>query len=209
MITITNILDCQKNLMDIDAVVFDLDDTLYSEKEYVKSGYAAIANAFPQVKNMKKRLWNAFEKKLLAIDYVLDEEGLLLPCHKAKAIEIYRNHTPSITLYPGVADMLLRLSQKKKLGLLTDGRPEGQWAKIEALGIKRYFEKIIVTDELGGTRYRKPNEEAFVIMQKAVGVPFERMLYIGDNKVKDFIAPKKLGMKSCFFANPDGLYVDR
>ena len=43
MIEVERILDIEQYLYGIDTVLFDLDDTLYSEKDYVKSGYCAIA----------------------------------------------------------------------------------------------------------------------------------------------------------------------
>lgn len=49
--TIDIFCDYNENLVYIDglkAVIFDLDDTLYSEKDYVKSGYAAIAKVFSE-----------------------------------------------------------------------------------------------------------------------------------------------------------------
>ena len=207
MITITNILDCESYLNQVDAVIFDLDDTLYSEKDYVRSGYAAVAQAFPQILHMADKLWNAFEQKLPAIDVVLEDAGISTPENKQKALQIYRNQKPVIAPYPGVHALLQRLRSEKKLGMITDGRPEGQWAKIESLNLQPYFQKIIVTDELGGVTFRKPNETAFCVMQKALSVPFEKMVYIGDNTRKDFIAPQKLGMQTIYFNNPDGLYT--
>ncbi|MBR5569900.1 MAG: HAD family hydrolase [Oscillospiraceae bacterium] len=207
MITITNILDCETYLNQVDAVIFDLDDTLYSEKDYVRSGYAAVAQAFPQILHMADKLWNAFEQKLPAIDVVLEDAGISTPENKQKALQIYRNQKPVIDPYPGVHALLQRLRGEKKLGMITDGRPEGQWAKIESLNLQPYFQKIIVSDELGGVAFRKPNETAFCVMQKALSVPFEKMVYIGDNTRKDFIAPQKLGMQTIYFNNPDGLYT--
>ena len=207
MITITDILACEQHLERVEAVIFDLDDTLYSEKDYVRSGYSAVASAFPYVMGMEKKLWAAFEKRLPAIDTVLDAEGITAPEEKTKALQIYRSHIPTIELYPGADGMLRRLAQCKKLGMITDGRPEGQWAKIRTLGIETFFDKIIVTDELGGPNYRKPNEAAFLLMQQSLDVPFEKMVYIGDNVGKDFVAPQKLGMNAIFFMNKDGLYT--
>ena len=43
-------------------------------------------------------------------------------------------------------------------------------------------------------------------MQCRWRIPFEQMAYIGDNLMKDFQAPKQLGMKSIWFKNQDGLY---
>ena len=207
MIVIDQLTECRQYLHDIVAVIFDLDDTLFSEKLYVRSGYQAVASAFPQVDNMAGRLWTAFEAGFPAIDYVLEKERLFSPENKAKALSVYRNHVPKIELYPGVRRLLECLSKEKKLGMITDGRPEGQRAKIKALQIDCYFEKIIVTDELGGPEFRKPNEVAFRLMQQTFGVPFDKMVYIGDNIKKDFIAPQKLGMQAIYFNNRDGLYA--
>ena len=207
MITITQILDCEQYLQDLEAVVFDLDDTLYGEKDYVRSGYQAVATGFPRVEDMAQKLWTAFEQRKPAIDVVLDAEGLATPENKEKALQLYRSHMPQIVLYPGVEQLLQRLARQKKLGLITDGRPEGQRAKIQALGIGDLFQKIIVTDELGGPAYRKPNETAFRLMQQTLDVPFEKMVYIGDNTKKDFIAPQALGMRAIHFKNQDGLYT--
>lgn len=205
MIVIENILECEKYLDDVDAVVFDLDDTLYPEKGYIRSGYAFVAKSFPHIMNMEDRLWRAFEEKKPAIDFVFNEEGMG-EVERRRAVEIYRNHSPRIELYPGIEKLLQRLSGTKRLGLITDGRPEGQRAKIDALNISGYFERIIVTDELGGTRFRKPDKTSFVLMQMTLGVPFCRIVYIGDNPKKDFEAPEQLGMKAIHFLNKDGLY---
>lgn len=206
MIVIDQLLECREYLHNMEAVIFDLDDTLYSEKMYVRSGYQAVAAAFAQVDKMSEKLWNAFENGIPAIDHVLTEEGLLCQENKAKALSVYRNHIPKIELYPGIRQLLESLSAEKKLGMITDGRPEGQWAKIEALQIGCYFDKIIVTDDLGGPEFRKPNEIAFRLMQQALDVPFDKMVYIGDNIRKDFIAPQSLGMQAIYFNNSDGLY---
>ena len=206
MIVIESILDCESHLENMDAVIFDLDDTLYGEKEYVRSGYRAVATGFPQVDAMAEKLWDAFEKRLPAIDAVLEREGISSPETNAKALQLYRSHMPQIALYPGVRSLLGRLKGKKLLGLITDGRPEGQRAKIEALGIGDDFQQIIITDDLGGVECRKPNQAAFIRMQQLLQVPFDRMVYIGDNPQKDFVAPEALGMGAIYFKNRDGLY---
>lgn len=206
MITIDNILDVTQYLDNIDAVIFDMDDTLYSEKEYVKSGYNAIEKEFIEIENMSQKLWNAFLNNKNAIDYVLEQEELLTEENKSKALEIYRNHIPNIHLYEGIEEMLIELNKTKKIGLITDGRPIGQRNKIKVLNLEKYINEIIVTDELGGAEFRKPNSKAFELMQKKFKIPFEKMVYIGDNINKDFIAPEKLGMRTIYFRNVDGLY---
>lgn len=204
---ITSIEQVAEHIQGLSAVVFDLDDTLYSEKEYVRSGYRAIANAMPQIEQMAKKLWTAFLQRKTAIDEVLKTEKIYSEELKQKCLNVYRVHQPDIHLYDGVIELLCQLrTEGYKLGIITDGRPEGQWAKMEALGLEEMVDHIIVTDELGGVEYRKPNKTAFIKMQELLGVPFEKMCYIGDNTSKDFIAPEMLGMQSIWFHNKDGLY---
>lgn len=195
MVEIENILDVEKHIEGLDAVIFDLDDTLYSEKEYVRSGYRLIAEKYGVP---EEELWEAFLRKEPAIDVVMEKYGL--GEKKQEAVEIYRNQTPSIHLYPGVREILGRI---KKKGIITDGRPEGQRAKIRALGLESI--PFIITDELGGVQYRKPNPTVFKIMLRDLAT--KEAAYVGDNIAKDFIAPEKLGMRCIWFKNPDGLYT--
>lgn len=207
MTEITSITEVNNHLHGIKAIIFDLDDTLYSEKEYVRSGYCAIANALPQVERMEEKLWNAFEQKKSVIDEVLIEEGIYTEELKQQCLSVYRSHQPDIHFYEGTKELLLQLrADGYKLGVITDGRPNGQRAKIKALGLDELVDQIIVTDELGGVEYRKPNKAAFMIMQELFDVPFETMCYVGDNIKKDFVAPDMLGMRSIWFRNNDGLY---
>jgi len=207
VLEVSKLYDATSYLLKYSVVIFDLDDTLYSEKEYIKSGYAEIARNFKQIDDMENKLWNAFKDEKPAINYVLEQEGLFSNDALNFCLNIYRNHIPQISLYPDAEKMLASLKKQGiSLGMITDGRPEGQRAKIKALGIEHFFDKIIVTDELGGIEFRKPNTIAFEKMQKHFNVLYEAMVYLGDNPKKDFIAPKLLGMNSIYFKNPDGLY---
>lgn len=205
MIKISNILEVEKYIDSMKAVIFDLDDTLYSEKEYVRSGYKEVAKIIPQIANVEERLWMFFEKGKSAIDELLKLEGLeelKQPC-----LEAYRYQTPDICLYDGVEDLLKKLKRDGYLiGIITDGRPEGQHAKLKALGLERMTDAMIITDELGGIVYRKPNPMAFKKMKDTLGVNYSEMCYVGDNIKKDFIAPQMLGMKCIHYLNQDGIY---
>lgn len=207
MIKITKITDVKKHLDGVTGVIFDLDDTLYGEKQYVLSGYKEIARSLNEP-NAAVELWSFFEAGLPAIDEYLKKRGRL--DLKEKCLEIYRNQFPDIRLYDGVTGLLDALKREnKKLGIITDGRVEGQKNKIAALGLEKAVDDIIITDELGGVQFGKPNDTAFRIMQSIWKLPFEQMIYIGDNISKDFIAPEKLGMKYIYFRNPDGLYFKK
>ena len=188
----------------IKGVIFDLDDTLYSEKQYVRSGYKKIAEYLGR-EDATDKLWRYFESGKQAIDAYLTEIGE--EDKKAECLKIYRAQMPDIALYDGVVEMIEGLKAKGiKVGIITDGRPEGQKNKIKALGLDKLIEEIIITDELGGIQFRKPCDIAFRIMQNRWRLPYEQIVYVGDNPNKDFQACRQLGMRWKYFRNEDGLY---
>ena len=193
-----------KRQQPIKGVIFDLDDTLYSEKQYVKSGYKAVAK-FLGNEFLAEELWEYFEKGYRPIDEILKKNEWMEK--KQQCLKVYREHIPEIYLYDGVLDSLQMLREKGiKIGIITDGRVSGQKNKIKALGLNELMDDIIITDELGGVQFRKPCDIAFRIMQKRWGIPFEQIMYIGDNLEKDFQAPRQLGMRWKYINNGDGLY---
>ena len=188
----------------VKGVIFDLDDTLYSEKDYVKSGYRAVAEYLGNL-SYAECLWEYYESGLPPIDELL--KTLKREDEKESVLNVYRTHKPDIHLYEGVVELLTKLNQKGiKTGIITDGRPEGQKMKIAGLGLGKLVNDIIITDELGGIQFRKPCDIAFRIMQTRWRLPAGQIVYVGDNFAKDFQAPRQLGMKSIYFKNSDGLY---
>lgn len=192
------------NTQPIKGVIFDLDDTLYSERQYIRSGYKKIAE-FLGREDATDKLYGYFETGKAAIDEYLAE--IFESEKKTECLKIYREQIPEIELYEGVVELIQDLKVKGcKVGIITDGRPKGQRNKIKALGLDKLIEDIIITDELGGTQFRKPCDIAFRIMQNRWRLPYEQIAYVGDNPNKDFQAPRQLGMRSLFFKNENGLY---
>lgn len=185
-------------------VIFDLDDTLYSEKDYVRSGFKAVSDYLGG--GYEESLWHSFEEGKPAIDELLSELGR--EEEKEAVLDRYRTHEPRIELYDGVKELLQKLrEQGRRIGIITDGRPEGQKNKIAALGLDQLVDDILITDELGGVQFRKPCDIAFRIMQTKWRLPAGEMVYIADNPDKDFQAPKQLGMRCIMIDNADGLYA--
>ena len=190
----------------IKGFIFDLDDTLYSEKQYVRSGFKSVSDYLGS--SIENTLWDFFAEGKPAIDEVLkminrDDE-------KALVMKLYHNHKPDIELYNGVGELIdTLLREGKKVGIITDGRPEGQRNKLEALGLYEKIggDNIIITDELGGVQFRKPCDLAFRLLQTRWKLDPSQIVYVGDNLNKDFQAPRQLGMKSLWLNNPDGLYT--
>jgi len=173
----------------------------------VSSGYKAVAKLLGE-ETYADRLWKYFERGSQAIDELLIELDCLEK--KEECLKVYREHMPKITLYEGVSEMIQKLRTSKiKVGIITDGRVLGQKNKIIALGLNEMVDDIIITDELGGVQFRKPCDIAFRILQCKWGIPFEQLIYVGDNINKDFFAPKVLGMVSILVNNENGLYYNK
>lgn len=175
----------------IKAVVFDLDDTLYPEIEYVQSGFEAVGEEVLQkfgIENAAAELYGLFlEDKSNVFDRYADLHGLGKQA-AVVLIDKYRSHKPNIQLRPEARETLVSLKERGyKLGIITDGRPDGQRNKIHALGLDDLTDKIIITDELGGTEFRKPNLKAFGIMFDCFRARPNETVYVGDNPRKDFV----------------------
>lgn len=182
----------------IRAVIFDLDDTLISEKKYIESGFLHIAtllsNRYDKDPSVIYRLlidsFNQNYKKVF--NRVLDILGI--PYTKKDIIELveeYRNHLPIIGFFNDVLPCLELLKQKNvKTAVITDGYSNAQRNKLLAVKANKYFHEIIVTDELG-REFWKPHSMAFEIMKEKLNVAYHEMIYIGDNPEKDFYISSK------------------
>ena len=186
----------------IKGFVFDLDDTLYLERDYVYSGFRAVAQAFGDdaIADKLIRLFAEDRKNVYQRAGFSNEE-----CQRC--ISVYREHLPAICLSDAVKETLSVLRARDcRIGIITDGRPQGQRNKMQALGLGAMVDAVVITDELGGEMFRKPNPAAFQKMKQILGLDYSEMVYVGDNPVKDFVAPLMLGMHACWLRNPDGLY---
>ncbi len=187
-------------------LVLDLDDTLYLESSYVKSGFRAVA-AFlgsnpAQSELYHHYLWQGFLNgvRTNAFNRLVDAFGIdagIIP----ELIEIYRNHTPTISLAPDT-DAVLSYDGARR-ALVTDGFAHAQRKKIAALGIAPAFEMIVVTGEYG-PEWTKPSTRAFSLLQEKLEE--ERCVYVGDNPRKDFQGPRALGWAAVRIRRKDGVY---
>ena len=207
MKTINNLQELRYFIKNFRLIIFDLDDTLYNEIEYVRSGFHEIGKLFPQYNDVEELLWRYYIKGMAPIDTFLLNRNIYTPFLKQKCLEVYRMHNPQINLDPCTKQILIELRNKGYyLGIITDGRPDGQRKKIRALRLNTLVDRIIVTDALGGEKWRKPNPISFIKMVKGFDLQFQEGCYIGDNINKDFFAPQILGMGSIWFKNKKGIY---
>ena len=172
-------------------VVFDLDDTLYNEIDFLKSAFYQISEIIEKNFNINKDIVyndllmfysnneNAFKCIINKFNLKLSVEYLL---------NFYRNHKPKINFSNSNSLLLSEFKAKGiKLCVLTDGRSTQQRNKIEALGISSYFSEIIVSEEFGS---EKPDIRNYLYFENIFAQ--SDFYYVGDNINKDFISPNRL-----------------
>ena len=194
-----------------EVLVFDLDDTLYPEADFVFSGFKTV-NAWVLdrfgVEGFAKHARTKFEaghrgrifNSVMAKMDLPDNEKLI-----DEMVDIYRNHCPKISLYPDARWALEYFPPRVSLGLISDGYLCTQENKLEALGIRQRFAKIVLTDSLGRD-FWKPSPKPYQEIERAFGPEPICCTYIADNPLKDFIAPRLLGWQTIRVVRKNGLY---
>lgn len=196
----------------IKLVLFDLDDTLYPEQEFVRGGLRAAANLAGKwlgapADELFKQFWNAFKNgDKYIFNSVLNKYNNFSQSEIDQLVYAYRNHKPRLELFPD-AKITLDVLQKKNVfvGVITDGYKAVQANKVENLNLVNLVHLIIYTDSFG-REFWKPHTRAFEAALKEFNVLPEEAVYIGDNPQKDFVAPNKLGMHSIQIKRNTGVY---
>ncbi len=172
--------------------VFDLDDTLIFEVDFLKSAFKSISeklhadlrvsvydemlDKFYAGENAFESLVKRYSSKLpyLSVGWLLNE---------------YHHHFPELSAKEDALRFLCRLKDFGiPMGLLTDGQSLRQRNKIAAAGIEMFFSDIIISEEFGSAKPDERNYLHFVSKN-----PYANFFAVADNTSKDFIVPQALG----------------
>lgn len=190
-------------------IVFDLDDTLYPEREFALSGFRAAgrwAHAELGIAGLEHDMTQLFDQGhlgplfKLALDRHRPDHH---PTHLEALVEAWRTHEPEIALFDDAEWALAHYGGRGPIGLITDGTATMQASKVRALELAPRFEEIVYTDALGGRSYRKPHPLSYERMEAALAAPDVTLVYVGDNPSKDFVTPNARGWISIQVRRPD------
>lgn len=192
-----------------DALVFDLDDTLFAERDFVASGYRAVARHIAgssgrrehEVFDYMMRVFEAHGRERVlesVMDRFMDSSASV-----SGLVDVYRRHMPAIRLFAGYREILTQLRSEFKLGILTDGLHEVQKRKVEALGLSELMDAIVYTWEYG-SELEKPHPFGFGLILARLGAAASGSLFVGDNPRKDGRGAHNAGMRFIQVAAEDG-----
>lgn len=193
----------------IHTLVFDLDDTLFTESDYVFGGFRAadkwarrdlgLEGFWPTAENLFKAGHRGmiFNETLEQLGYPAAAEIV------GRLVEVYRHHEPQITLSPDAQEALEWARTRFRLVLVSDGYLEVQQRKAVALGLEAIIPKLIFTDTWG-REFWKPSPRAFEEVMRVHGGAVGGYVYVADNPRKDFVAPRALGWRTVRIRRADG-----
>lgn len=192
------------------AVIFDLDDTLYPERSFVLSGFRAVAAWLTETQAVADgyaELAALYESGVRGDTFDRWLAGRGLPASLApQMVQVYRAHRPAIRPFPGVPDLLARLLPRCRLGLISDGYLAVQQGKLAALGLAGCFDAVVFSDAWGRAAW-KPSTRPFEAALAQLDVAAAGAVYVADNASKDFLGARQLGMAAIWLRRPEGEYA--
>lgn len=221
--------------MRYETLLFDLDLTLFDFAESERLAFAECAEAaglpntpdvFDRYKVINSRLWSAVERGELTpadagrqrFDLLLEEFGAGSTTTSAigsqQLGELFQVGLGTHgELYPDAAPLLDSLDTQTELGLVTNGLTSVQRAKVARLGLDRWFDPIVISDEVG---VAKPDPAIFDLvfahLDESHGTRDRRTqtVMVGDSLTSDMAGARAAGLATCWYnpnqhLRPDGI----
>ena len=218
----------------IEAVVFDLDDTLWpiaptirraetAMREWIGTQVPAVAARWDAdtIKRVRSGLIAA--NPAMANDVMALRRGTILaafdelggtPAQAQQAFECFSAERQKVEFYPDALPALERLAQHFRLGVISNG-----FADVRAIGIDRWFEAVVSAHEVGVS---KPAPAIYTACIERMALTPAAMLYVGDDPHNDVVAPRAIGLRAAWINrsgaswpetldgshSPDGVFAD-
>lgn len=179
------------------AVVFDLDGTLYPPRQAARSWRlvlrnAALFRAFRHVRIQVRAIRPITDFHALQAELVAERMRIDTPAARALIDDVIYTQLPAalrgVRLCRGVQAALAALRARGALlGVLSDMPPA---AKLRSMGLDGFA--CAVTSEAAG--YLKPNPEPFRYVADRLDVRPERILYVGNHYGYDIVGASAVDM---------------
>ena len=188
-----------------EAIAFDLDDTICDYKGAKEAALTHVANTVSTQLRTRQgflasyrihepRLFKTVLSRAISIEeyqtrrFQMPLESNRLPASPEKIKELnstyMRRCNEEIQLFPEVIVVLRGLRNfGVPLALIINGHSDGQRTKINALGLWRYFDSIIISSEV---RAAKPDARIYQIAAEALNVEPRELLMVGDSLHDDY-----------------------
>lgn len=201
------------------AVFFDLDDTLYDQREPFRNGLKTLdgyegmkkipADAlFRRFRHHSDVLWEQYKTGALTLGRMRVERlqrtlaDFGIRAYEEDCIafqQAYQEGQYRIRLHAGAADCLKQLREAGcLLGIVTNGPRSHQTRKLEALGIETYIPRTrwFISGAVG---MAKPDPELFAYVNEMTGTEPAGCVMVGDSLVNDVRGAAGAGWRTVWF----------
>jgi putative hydrolase of the HAD superfamily len=187
----------------MEAIIFDLDNTLVDRQETLKSFLRELYGLHVSQSIAEKELIN-FVLKEDQFGYrdkteLFEEIARFTPWRTELSVMQFREYW--YYHFPRHAQSMYRLHEtlkelkhrNKKIGLITNGKVKTQMTKIRQLNIEDYFDSIVISEAIGT---KKPQTDIFKFAVNDLSVQIKNSVYVGDHPRNDIFGAKQIGMKT-------------
>lgn len=181
-------------------IVFDLDDTLYNELDFVQSGFREVSSLLAkEFKISKQDSYKSMLKKLekgrgKIFNDVLKEYNIYSKKMVRQCISVYRSHKPTIKMYKNAKECF-KILKRFPVYIVTDGNKLVQKNKLKALRLEKKVKFSFITSNYGLVN-SKPSPYCFFKICFLENTIPQNVIYIGDDPTKDFVKIKQNGFKT-------------
>ncbi len=203
----------------IKAVIFDVDNTLYSYTKAHKAAFDALAEYADRELGMSRPLFEelhqrtehelrtymgevaALHNRCIRYQIMLENQGLPLYPHVLNMNGIYWDALLAAAVpSAGVTDAIRILKEKGiRIGIGTDMTARIQFKKLEVLGLLLYVDFLVSSEEAGA---EKPEASFFARCVEKSGCRAEECLFVGDSMRKDVQGAMDAGLQAAWY-RPD------
>lgn len=183
------------------AILFDLDDTLYPYRQFVRSGFRAVCKCLAEERGLSPRavlkvlrqalVGGARGRELQALC-----ERFALPASIVPELaEVIREHTPTLRLPQQTRRVLSSLRGSWRVGIVTNGSPRIQRRKVAALGLDEFVDTVVFATEHGNGG-GKPEATPFTAALARLGASAADSVFVGDDRHADIDGAAAVGMNT-------------
>lgn len=194
--------------MKYDWVLFDADETLFHfdafkgmQLMFKRKGIEFTREDFDHYQQTNRPLWVEYQNGTITAGDIkhkrFEEWAKKLETTTAELNSAFLEAMADIcTLLPGAKELMEAVHGKTKLGIITNGFTELQAIRLERTGMSRYFEHVIISEQVG---VAKPDQGIFQHALEKMGMPHKsKILMVGDNQHSDILGGLNFGIETCW-----------
>ena len=194
-------------LLDADETLFDFRraEAFALERAFAERGLAATTEAIARYDAINKEIWRRFERGEIDQATLKVERFALLFADMGVGLDASDFSERYLEwlgrgsfLLPGAEELCSRLAARYRLAIVTNGIAKVQRPRFEASPIRRHFEAIVISEEVGAA---KPQPAIFARACEAMGIfDKSKVLMIGDSLSSDIAGGAAYGIDTCWLS---------